>query len=79
MCMSLPHDKPAKLHSLDTMATRRIVSNLHTLESLVGHLVHASKVCPLGKAFLNNPFAVLSVMKAGQYRQLNPAARADLG
>ena len=79
MCVSLPQDKLTKLRSLvDMMSTQRAVGNLHSLESLIGHLVHASKVCPLGKAFLNNLFAVLSAMKAGQYRRLNLAARADL-
>ena len=61
------------------MASQRTIRDLHSFESLVCHLVHASKVCPLGKAFLNNLFAVLSAMKAGQYRRLNLATRADLG
>ena len=79
-CMSLPQDKLATLRNqVSTLASQRTIHDLHTLESLVGHLVHASKVCSLGKAFLNNLFAVLSTMKAGQYRRLNLAARADLG
>ena len=74
MCVSSPQDKLAKLHGLvDMMSTQWAVGNLHTLESLVGHLVHASKVCPL-----NNLFAVLLAMKPRQYRRFNLAARADL-
>lgn len=70
--MPLPQDKLAKLHNLvDMMATQRAVGDI---ESLVGHLVHASKVCPF-----SNLFAVLSSMKAGQFRRLNLVARADLG
>ena len=51
-----------------------------TLESLVGHLVHATKVCPLGKAFLSGLFQVLRGMQhsRGQPRRLNLATRADI-
>ena len=79
-CVPSPQGKLAKLHGLvDMMSTQWAVGNLHSLESLVGHLVHPSKVCPLGKAFRNNLFVVLSAMKARQYRRFNLAARADLG
>ena len=80
MCVSLPADKLAKLRELiHNLVAQRTVHDFHALDSLVGHLVHATKVCPLGKAFLNNLFAVQSAMKAGQIRRLNLAARADLG
>ena len=50
------------------------------LESLVGHLVHATRVCPLGKAFLSGLFQVLRGMQhsRGQSRRLNLATRADI-
>ena len=78
MCMSLPADKLAKLRELicNLVAQR---TDFHALDSLVNHLVHTTKVCPLEKAFLNNLFAVQSTMKVGQIRQLNLAARANLG
>lgn len=79
MCMSLPQDKLAALHDqVSTLASQRTIHDLFALESFISHLVHASKVCPLGKAFLNL-FTVLFAMKVGQYRRLNLAARADLG
>ena len=79
MCVSLPQDMLAKLRGLvDMMSTQWAFGKLHSIESLVGHLMHASKVCPLGKAFLSNLFVVLSAKKAGQYRRLNQAARSDL-
>ena len=37
---------------------RRVVMDVGALESLIGHLVHATKVCPLDKGFLNSLFAV---------------------
>ena len=72
MCI-LPQDKLVKVCSLvNTMAHQHIVNDLQALELLVGHLLYASKVCPLDR------FAVLSAMKEGHYRQLNLAARAGM-
>lgn len=48
---------PSKLTKLESMVKEllgaRVVRDKHTHESLVWHLVHATKVFPLGKAFLN--------------------------
>ena len=38
---------------------RKCVRDVQTLESLVGYLVHATKVCPLAKPFLGGLFQVL--------------------
>ena len=60
MFTSLP---PDKLSNLCTMvketAGARVVRGKQALESLVGHLVHAATVFPLGKAFLNALFATI--------------------
>ena len=48
------------------------------LDSLVGHLVHASNVMPLGRAFLNRLFPALRALQPGQRRRLDRAAREDL-
>ena len=45
------------------------------LESLVGPLVHTTKVCPL---YLSGLFQILQGMKRGQPQHLNLATRADL-
>ena len=79
MRVFLPQDKLVKVCSLvNTMVHQRIVNDLHTLELLVGHLVYASKISPLGQVFHTNLFAVLSAMKEGHYRRLNLAARAGM-
>ena len=63
---------------MNTITHQRIVNDLLALKVLLGHLVYASKACPLGKALLTNLFAVLSALKEGHYRQLNLAARAGM-
>ena len=81
LLLSLPQDK---VDSLCTMLQRivdsRSVHDAFALESLVGHLVHATKVCPLGKAFLSGLFQVLRGMQhsRGQPQRLNLATRADI-
>ena len=47
-------------------------------ESLVGHLVHATKVLPLGKAFLNTLFAIKAELKPGQARRISLDAWDEL-
>ena len=70
--VSLPQDKLQALRILiQQFLGRRVVRDVAALESLIGHLVHATKVCPLGKAFFNSLFAVLSSMSHGQCRRLN--------
>ena len=79
MCTALPADKLLRLRSMiDAIHKAKVVRDAHQLDSLVGHLVHASTVCPLGKAFLNNLFVVKTVMQSNQICRLNLAARADL-
>ena len=79
LSMSLPQDKLQALRILiQQFVGRRVVRDVGALESLIGHLVHATKVCPLGKALLNSLFAVLSSMSHGQCRRLIVEARADL-
>ena len=56
----------------------RVVRDKHTLESLVGHLVQATKVFSLGKAFLNALFATKVLMGPGQIHNVNLEARAEL-
>ena len=72
----LPSEKvvaPRKL--LRELLSSKCVHDVQTLESLVGYLVHATKVCPLAKPFLGGLFQVL---RLGQPRRLNVATRADL-
>ena len=58
----------------------KVVWDYRALETLIGHLVHAVKVLPLGKAFLNQLFALKRTMGPGtnQIRQLNLGTRVDL-
>ena len=56
----------------------RVVRDKHRFESLVGHLVHTTKVVLLGKAFLNALFATKALMVPGQIRRINSEARAEL-
>ena len=79
MCTALPADKLLRLRSMiDALQQAKTVRDVHQLDSLVGHLVHASTVCPLGKAFLNNLFAVKATLQPNQICRLNLAARTDL-
>ena len=79
MCTALLAEKVQHLRSMVRfLRESRVIRDFHQLESLVGHLVHATTVCPLGKAFLNNLFAVKATMHPNQVRHLNLATRADL-
>ena len=63
---------------LDTWRRTKCIRDVHQLQSLLGYLVHACHVLPLGKAFLNNLFPLSNTMQPGQTRRLNCAARCDL-
>ena len=79
MLTSLPPDKLAKLRAMvKELAGARVVRDRQQLESLVGHLVHAATVFPLGKAFLNALFVTKTAIKPGQVGRLNLAARSEL-
>lgn len=65
MAVSLPPDKLQFARDIvQQVVGQRVVRDIRRLESLVGHLVHATKVCPLGKAFLSSLFTVSSGMRA---------------
>ena len=67
MSTSLPAAKLARLRSIvRELLGARVVRDKHTLESLVDHLGHATKVFPLGKAFLNALFATKAPMGQGR-------------
>ena len=77
--VSLPPDKLQALRGmLRLILGAKTVRDLPSLESLVGHLVHATKVCPLGKAFLTGLFHTLHSLQPGQVRRLNVATRSDV-
>ena len=79
MTTSLPPAKLAMVHGMvKEFLGARVVRDKHRFESLVGHLVHATKVVPLGKAFLNALFATKALMVPGQIRRINSEARAEL-
>ena len=79
MSTSLPASKLVKLQTMvREFLGARVVRDKHALESLVGHLVHATKVFPLGKAYLNALFAVKASMVPGQIRRINLEARSEL-
>ena len=82
LLLSLPQGKVDSLRvMLQRIVDSKSVHDAFAPESLVGHLVHATKVCPLGKAFLSGLFQVLHGMQHshGQPRRLNLATRADIG
>lgn len=56
----------------------KTVQDQWSLQSLVGHLVHTSKVLPQGKAFLSQLFIIQNTIPPGQVRRLNLEAWADL-
>ena len=79
MRLALPATKLSTLRSLlCEISGAKSVSNRQAFESLVGHLVHASQVIPLGRAFLNRLFPVLRALHQGAHRRLNLGAREDL-
>ena len=64
LLLSLPQDKVDSLRAmLQRILDSRSVHDAFALKLLVGHLVHATKVCPLGKAFLSGLFQVLRGMQ----------------
>ena len=79
MTVSIPQDKLTKLQSMVRAACKlESVNDVHFLESLVGHLVHATTVCPLAKAFLHHLFTLKAALKPGQTRRLNLSTRTNL-
>ena len=79
MRVSLPAPKQVQLQSmLSNLVDSKCIRDINTLESLVGHLVHATKVCPLGKAFLSGLFHALRSARPGGFWRLNQAVRADI-
>lgn len=63
---------------LDSLAGAKCVRNLHQLQSLIGRLVHACHVLPLGKAFLNRLFHLASSMRPDHTQRLDSLVRADI-
>ena len=79
MTVSLPPQKIAELRLLlSHWSDLRCIRDSHQFQSLIGHLVHATQVVPLGKAFLNRLFPLSRELRPGQMRRLNAEARADI-
>ena len=79
MSASLLPNKLQKLRGMvGKLSGAKVVRDRHKLESLIGHLVHALKVCPLGNAFLSALFTLEASMRLGQTRRLNLRAQTDL-
>ena len=77
--VSLPQEKLCHLRTLLTKARgMKCVRDYHAFDSLVGHLVHATSVMPLGRAFLSRLFPILRACYPGHVRRLNLAAQRDL-
>ena len=69
LSVSLPGEKITALRGvLQELLSSKCVRDVQTLESLVGYLVHATKVCPLAKHFLGGLFQVLRGARPGQPR-----------
>ena len=66
MSLKLPEHQMASLKSgLDSLVRAKCICSLHQLQSLIGHLVHACQVLPLGKAFLNHLLHLANSMHPG--------------
>ena len=79
LSLSLPGDRLGELRGmLDRWVGRKCINEPKQFQSLVGHLVHATQVVPLGKAFLANLFPLAQTLKPGQYRRINAPSRSDL-
>ena len=79
MLTCLPPDKLSNFHTMvKEMAGARAIRDKQALESLVGHLVHAATVFPLGRAFLNALFATEAAIKPRGVGCLHFAARSEL-
>ena len=79
LLLSLPEDKLNTLRTLlRTWVEAKCIRNTRQFQSLVGHLVHATQVLPLGKAFLNRLFPLARQVSGNAVRRLNTEAKADL-
>lgn len=79
LMVSLPPSKQQALKSiLGNLVEAKCIQDTSILASLVGHLVHATKVCPLGKAFLSGLFHALRCARPGTTWRLNKATKADI-
>ena len=79
LTVGLSVQKMAELQRLLTQWSKlKCVRDAQKFQSLIGHLVHATKVVPLGKAFLNRLFPIAQHLGPGQTRRLNQEARADI-
>ena len=78
LLLSLPEDKLHTLRMLQTWVEAKCIQNTRQFQSLVGHLVHATQVLPLGKAFLNRLFPLARQVSGNAVCHLNTEAKADL-
>lgn len=79
LMVSLPQSKQLALQaSLGNLLNAKCIRDSSTLDSLVGHLIHATKVCPLGKAFLSGFFHALRGTSPGRTWRLNKVIRSDI-
>ena len=79
LSISLPPQKLTALrHRLAGILDAKCFDSRSSLESLVGYLVHACKVCPLGKAFLSGLFHALRNMGNAPRWCINTSTRADI-
>ena len=76
MSVRLPEDKLSTPQGVVLQC--KTVQDQWSLQSLVGHLVHTSKVLPLGKTFLSQLFMIQNTIPPGQMCRLNLEAWADL-
>ena len=79
MALKLLEGQMASLKSrLDSITGAKCIRDLHLLQSLIGRLVHACQVLPLGKAFLNHLFHLAGSMHPGHIQRLDSLVRADI-
>ena len=79
MLLALPQDKLLKLrHLLAGWLHAKCVRDTQQFQSLIGQLVHATQVVPLGKAYLSRLLALAQNLQVGQFRRLNLDAIADI-
>ena len=79
LSLSLPVDRLVELRGmLDRWVGSKCIREAKQFQLLVGHLVHATQVVPLGKAFLANLFPLAQALKPGCCRRINALARGDL-
>ena len=80
MTLQLPQSKLLELRRLlHGWSKAKCIKDFHSFQSLVGHLVHATNVVPLAKAYLNSLFPLAQVVGTGRIRRLNKEARRDIG